>query len=168
MLDRIGRTIFALTLVTTTLSAPRAQDASPAPSQPRATFDISSLNGIPLTGETTARPGLDFQSALSVTIEHDIAILHRIVIDHTRGLYFGYDLLATPVEGSRQIHLHFSPLSSLSSFQAIDLKDCHPGSSPAPLADATVDPGAPIIIPLERHGESTALLADTLHFGPMH
>ncbi|MDQ2924516.1 MAG: hypothetical protein M3R43_03015 [Acidobacteriota bacterium] len=130
-----------------------------------ATFDISSLNGVPVSGRTNARPGLDYEAAVSVTVEHKLVTMHRVIVDRSRGFYFGYDLVVERVTNQPLVHLHFAPLSSLETFKGIQFDSLSPGASPAPLQDKTVDFNAHVAIPLENAQDGTALITDELRFG---
>ncbi len=148
-----------------TSQAERRSDDHGAMDTRHATFDISSLNGVPVSGKTNARPGLDYEAAVSVTVEHKLVTLHRVIVDRTRGLYFGYDLVVERVTNQPLVHLHFAPLSSLQTFKGIQFDSLSPGVSPAPLQDKTVDLNAHVALPLENAQDGTALITDELRFG---
>lgn len=132
----------------------------------KSTFDVSVLNGVPLHGETRGANGLEYQAVVAVTVDRGVSTLHRLVIDRTHHLYFGYTLFADRVAASPDIHLHFGQLRSFSMFQGVDLTGFDPGRSPAPLTEKTVEVGVPITIPLEIDPQGSELLTDTLNFGP--
>ena len=129
------------------------------------TFDISSLNGVPVSGSTNARLGFVFEAAVSVTVEHKVVTMHRVIVDSTRRLYFGYDLVVERVTNQPLVHLHFAPLSSLQTFKGIQFDSLSPGVSPAPFHDKTVELSAHVSIPLENAQDGTALITDELRFG---
>jgi|HubBroStandDraft_4_1064222.scaffolds.fasta_scaffold321672_1 hypothetical protein len=135
------------------------------PSDSHVNFDISDLNGIPLHGEARGIPGLDYTSAIGVTIRENHSELHRIIVDRTHHLYFGYDLEALKVEGSPQIHLRFTPLTDLSSIHGIDLSLYTRGAITLP-TDQTVAIGSNFEVPLELDQNGNTILHDHLNFGP--
>jgi hypothetical protein len=135
------------------------------PSNSHVDFDISDLNGIPLHGEARGIPGLDYTSAIGVTIRENHSELHRIIVDRTHHLYFGYDLEALKVEGSSQIHLRFTPLTDLSSIHGIDLSLYTRGSITLP-TDQNVAIGSNFEVPLELDQNGNTILHDHLNFGP--
>jgi len=143
----------------------RAQQTPPPMSSQRLEFNVTSLNGLPLHGQARGIEGLMYTSAVSVTTMDGKSELHRLIIDETHHLYFGYDLEAFRVEGAQQVHLHFSPLSTLSSFRGIDVTNCRPGDLLTP-PDQTVDINVSFEVPLERSPQGDTVLRDKLTFGP--
>jgi hypothetical protein len=135
------------------------------PSNSHVDFDINDVNGIPLHGEAHGIPGLDYTSAIGVSVRENHSELHRIIVDRTHHLYFGYDLEALKVEGSPQVHLHFTPLTDLSSIHGIDLSLYAPGAITIP-TDQTVAIGSNFEVPLEMDQNGNILLRDHLNFGP--
>ena len=83
-------TLSALAMLLLGAALLRAQETLPATSTPtHADFDINDLNGIPLHGEAGGVEGLDYTSAISVTVWQGHSELHHIIIDRNHKLYFG-------------------------------------------------------------------------------
>ena len=143
----------------------RAQESLPATSASHADFDINDINGIPLHGVARGVEGLDYTSAISVTVWNNHSELHRIIVDRTHKLYFGYDLEALKVEGSQQIHLRFRQLTDLASIRDFDLSLYTRGSMTLP-GDQNVAIGANLEVPLELDQSNNVILRDHLNFGP--
>jgi len=142
-----------------------AQASLPATSTTHTDFDISDLNGIPLHGIARGVEGLDYTSGIGVTVWHNHSELHRVIVDRTHHLYFGYDLEALKVEGSPQVHLHFTPLTDLSSINGIDLSLYARDAMTLP-QDQNVAIGSNMEVPLERDQSGNTILRDHLNFGP--
>jgi len=140
-----------------------AQVVVPGPSQ--ANFDIDDLNGIPVHGDARGIPNLDYTSAISVAVQGGYSVLHRMIVDRTHHLYFGYDLEALKVQGTSQVHLHFTPLTALGTMKGIDLSLYARGAMSTP-PDKTVDIGAIDEVPLEQDQSGNTILRDHLNFGP--
>lgn len=160
----LAAVVFCLPQMATPQTERHAEDHNSTDTR-HATFDISSLNGVPVSGRTNARPGFDYEAAVSVTVEHQVVTMHRVIVDRARGAYFGYDLIVVRVTNQPLVHLHFAPLSSLQTFKGIQFDSLSPGISPASLQDTTVDLNAHIAIPLENAQDGTALITDELRFG---
>jgi hypothetical protein len=142
-----------------------AQQAAPEMSSQKLEFNVSSLNGLPVHGDARGVDGLDYTAAVSVTTHGGRSVLHRLFLDRNEHVYFGYDLEAYQVEGQPEVHLHFTPLSDLSSFSGVDVSDLTPRTLALP-ADETVSVNAPIDVPLEIDTGGNRVLRDKLTFGP--
>jgi hypothetical protein len=129
------------------------------------TFNISALNGLPVAGRTNAQLGLDYDALVNVSVEHKIFTMHRLIVDRTRHLYYGYDLIALPADEPARVSLHFAPLSGLESFKGVPFDSLSPGAVRRPLADRIADLGVPVILPLIVANDGTTVLADELRFG---
>lgn len=129
------------------------------------TFNISELNGIPVAGRTNALVGLDYEALVNVSVDHRVYTLHRLIVDRTRHLYYGYDLTALPAEEPSRVSLHFAPLSDLQSFKGVPFETLSPGVVRVPLADRVVDLGVPVILPIISGHDGGMVLADELRFG---
>ncbi|HEX4154909.1 MAG TPA: hypothetical protein VHY48_04800 [Acidobacteriaceae bacterium] len=154
--------LLVLTLFPIVLTAQSNQ--APSEMSQHVSFDIPSLNGLPLHGTVHGEGGLDYTAAISVSALGGNAVLHRLIIDHTHHLYFGYDLSAYRVEGTQQVHLHFTPVTSLASF-GTDLTGYTPGEMVLP-ADSTIAVNSTFEVPLEKDQDGHTLLRDRLTFGP--
>lgn len=141
-----------------------AQAAAPQMSTQRLVFDLTSLNGLPLHGEARGAEGLDYTAAVSVTVEDRHSILHRLFLDRRHHVYFGYDLVAYPLQGDTQVHLHFVPLAQLASFNGVDVADFHFRALALP-PDQTVQVDTPVDIPLELDAAGGRVMTDKLTFG---
>ncbi len=141
-----------------------ARDAGQMDSR-HTTFNISELNGIPVAGRTNALFGLDYEALVNVSVDHRVYTLHRLIVDRTRHLYYGYDLTALPAEEPSRVRLHFAALSDLQSFKGVPFEALSPGVVRAPLADRVVDLGVPVILAIITGHEGGTVLADELRFG---
>lgn len=146
------------------LSAAQAQEPQPPMSSQKLEFSISSLNGIPVHGDARGVQGANYSAAVSVTVYGQRSVMHRLFLDHDHHIAFGYDLEAFPVEGQPRIHLHFMPLSSLSSFQGVDASQYQMREMQLP-ADRDVAISEPVDVPLEVSAEGNRMLRDKLFFG---
>ena len=134
--------------------------------RPRTTFNVSPLNGLALHCTTSAYTSLNYQSLISVSVERGRATLHRLIIDRTHGVFFGYDLDVYRRGDSPQIHLHFAPLSALGSFSGVDLHNFSPTPLTAQLADTTVGINVAVDLPLDIGQDRLPELTDHLQFAP--
>jgi hypothetical protein len=141
-----------------------AQATAPPMSHQTLVFDVSSLNGLPLHGEARGAEGLDYTAAVNITVEDSHSILHRLFLDRRHHVYFGYNLIAYPQQDG-QVHLHFAPLTRLTSFSGIDSADFTFRSLPLP-PDQTVSINSPVEVPLEIDAAGGRILRDKLTFGP--
>ncbi|MES2394139.1 MAG: hypothetical protein V4555_21075 [Acidobacteriota bacterium] len=153
----------AAALLFAPISTP-AQNPQPPMSTARLEFNISSLNGLPVHGEARGAENLNYGAAVSVTVTDSRSVLHRLFLDKNHHIYFGYDLEAYKVEGQDQVHLHFTPLSSLTSFAGIDVSNFTFRSLPLP-PDQSVPLNAPEEVPLEINAAGGQVLRDKLTFG---
>lgn len=119
-----------------------AQEASRSGS-----FTLTGVNGLTVQCQTTAAPGLDYRSTVSVTVSDGLATIHRLIADHTHGVYFGYDMVVLRVAESPDIRLHFSTLTALDSLHT-DLTGLSPAALRAPLADNTIGDRVALDLPL--------------------
>lgn len=122
-------------------------------------FHISSLNGFNIDGRARGVEGLDYSAGASVSTPHDLPVIHRVILDRSHHLYFGYDLTVAPAE-SGGVHLHFAPLSDLRGFH-FDPGAFQPGSMDVP-PDHTAALGQPVEVPLELDANGAVMLRDTL------
>jgi hypothetical protein len=155
--------VLAMLLLGAALS--QAQVSLPPTSNSHVDFDVSDLNGIPLHGVARGSEGLDYTSGISVTEWNKHSELHRIIVDRTHHLFFGYDLEALKVEGSPQVHLRFTPLTDMSSIRGIDLSLYTRGAMTLQ-PDQNVPIGSNFTVPLEQDQSGNSILTDHLNFGP--
>ncbi len=142
-----------------------AQIIAPVMSTLHYDFDVSSLNGVPVHGEARGVNGLNFQPSVTVTVSGNRATLHRLFLDRTHHLYFGYDLLAVPEPGTARVHLSFSRLTDLAGFQGASTEGFLPGGRAVPFTDKAVRLGEPLTLPIETDDRGAVLLQDKLSFG---
>ena len=142
-----------------------AQNSQPPMSTTRLEFNVSSLNGLPVHGEARGAEGLNYGAAVSVTVTDSRSVLHRLFLDKDHHIYFGYDLEAYKVQGQDQVHLHFRPLTSLTSFAGIDVTNFTFRSLELP-ADEAIPLNTPEEVPLEVNTGGGKVLRDKLTFGP--
>jgi hypothetical protein len=155
----------AVACILSAAAALSAQAPQPAMSTTRLEFNVSSLNGLPVHGEARGAEDLNYSAAVSVTVTDSRSVLHRLFLDRNHKLYFGYDLEAYRVEGQDRVHLHFRPLSSLTSFAGIDVAGYTFRSLPLP-PDQTIAVNTSLEVPLEVSTEGGKVLRDQLTFGP--
>ena len=140
-----------------------SQQAPPPMSSQKLDF-TTTLNGLPLHGQARGAEDLSYTSAISVSQYDGKTVLHRMIIDHNRHLYFGYDLMAYQVEGQMKVHLQFAPLTHVSSF-GVDLSQYTAVGLKTP-PEQTAQINTPVEVPLEQDGTGNTLLRDKLTFGP--
>jgi hypothetical protein len=143
-----------------------AQIIAPTLSSKHYDFGISSLNGVAVHGEARGTDSLDFQPSITVTVTGNRATMHRLFLDRTHRLYFGYDLLVVPDADTGRIHLSFSRLTNLSSFQGINVEGYTPGGHVVPFTEKTLAAGEPLVLQMEIDSHRVTVLQDTLVFGP--
>lgn len=155
-------TLMAALLLCAATSA-RAQHTLPMATR-SLEFNVSSLNGLPLHGAARGMQGLDYSAGASVGTVAGRTVLHRIFLDRSHRVYFGYDLIAIPSPGGHQVHLHFAQMIGLHGFN-VDPSAFRHVTITLP-ADETVPIDSPVRVPLEIDAQGTPLLLDTLTFGP--
>lgn len=143
------------------LAVPAVAQNAPGMSTRSLGFHVSGLAGYELDGSARGVQGLDYSAGASVSVSAGVPILHRVILDRSHNLYFGYDLIASQTEGGR-VRLHFAPLSDLSGFHA-DFATFRRADLELP-DDRTVDVGTPVDVPLESAGGAPPMLVDTLRF----
>ena len=100
-------------------------------------FHVSGLGGYELDGSARGVVGLDYSAGASVTMMAGVPVLHRIILDRSHNLYFGYDLVVSNAPGAGKLRLHFAPLSDLSGFPRgfCDVPSCNVADSRRPHGD---------------------------------
>jgi hypothetical protein len=126
-------------------------------------FDVSSLGGYAVHGVARGVEGLDYSAGASVTTPGNDILLHRVILDSSHHLYFGYDVEIFPSSLPGKVHVHFMPLSDLRGFH-FDASAFQPATIELP-ADKSVELGAPTEVPLET-ADGQTILRDTLTFTP--
>lgn len=123
-------------------------------------FHIASINGYNVDGSARGVEGLDYSAGASVSAPHDLPVIHRVILDRTHHLYFGYDLTLTPADAPNRVRLHFAPLSDLRGFH-FDPSAFQPGSMDVP-DDRSANLGEAVQISLEINAKDETVLHDTL------
>lgn len=163
-MKRILSGCFTVAALALALSTAQAQEPQPPMSSQKLEFSISNLNGLPVHGDARGVQGANYSAAVSVTVYNQRSVMHRLFLDHDHHVAFGYDLEAFPVEGQPRIHLHFMPLSSLSSFQGLDASQYRMTEMQLP-PDRDVAISEPVDVPLEVSAEGNRMMRDKLFFG---
>ena len=123
-------------------------------------FHVSSINGFNIDGKARGVEGLDYSAGASVSTPHDLPVIHRVILDRSHHLYFGYDLTLTPGDAPNRVHLHFASLSDLRGFH-FDPSAFQPGSMDIP-EDRTAALGEQTEVALELDDNNHTMLRDTL------
>jgi hypothetical protein len=123
-------------------------------------FHITDIGGFDIVGDARGVEGLDYSAGASVSTPHDLPVIHRVILDRSHHLYFGYDLTLTHGDNMAHVKLHFAPLSDLRGFH-FDASAFQPGSMDVP-EDRIVNPGDPTEVVLELDAKGGTMLRDTL------
>jgi hypothetical protein len=144
-----------------------AQSSLPATPSSTTDFDVQDLNGITLHGTTHAVENIDYFNAVAVTVQHNRSVLHRLIVDRTHHLFFGYDLEAFLAEGSSRVHVHFAHLSTLDSIEGIPLFLYKPAAMAVP-HDQDVSIGSTLETPIGLEQADNKFFHDQLTFALRH